>query len=102
MGRPAKGFNRSIGAATLGLALTATLAAAQSVAIVGAGKFVIPGLMDANGHLVVDVGVVNLIRYEDRYGDLAVEAAQIALRRGLTTVFDRLLTADSTVTPGVR
>lgn len=52
------------------------------------GKFVIPGLMDANVHLLLDMRLENLVRYEDRYEDLIAEAAQIALRSGLTTVFD--------------
>lgn len=52
------------------------------------GKFVIPGLMDANVHLLEDMRLENLARYEGRYEDLIVEAAQVALRNGLTTVFD--------------
>lgn len=52
------------------------------------GKFVIPGLMDANVHLLLDMRLENLVRYEDRYEDLIAEAAQVALKNGLTTVFD--------------
>jgi imidazolonepropionase-like amidohydrolase len=52
------------------------------------GKYVIPGLMDANIHLLIDVEAENLIRYEGRYDDLAVEAAQLELKQGVTTVFD--------------
>jgi len=52
------------------------------------GKYVVPGLMDANVHLLGDVCLENLIRHEDRYEDVIAEAAQIALRNGLTTVFD--------------
>jgi imidazolonepropionase-like amidohydrolase len=52
------------------------------------GKFVIPGLLNANVHLLCDVRLENLARYLDRYEDLIVEAAQVALRNGLTTVFD--------------
>jgi imidazolonepropionase-like amidohydrolase len=56
--------------------------------IVASGKFVIPGLMTT----VVLVGdthtVATLVRYEGRYDELALEAAQIALKSGLTTVFD--------------
>ncbi|MEU6765771.1 amidohydrolase family protein [Streptomyces sp. NPDC046853] len=52
------------------------------------GKFIIPGLMNANVHLLVNVLFETLVRYEGRYEDLIVEAAQVALRGGMTTVFD--------------
>jgi len=52
------------------------------------GKYVLPGLMDANVHLLVDLRLENLVRYEDRFEDLITEAAQVALKNGLTTVFD--------------
>ncbi len=52
------------------------------------GKYIIPGLMDANVHLLLDISARNLIYYEDRYEALIIEAAQVALRGGLTTVFD--------------
>lgn len=50
------------------------------------GKFVIPGLMDAN-NAVFDVSLENLIKYEGRYHELILEAAQIALKNGLTSFF---------------
>lgn len=52
------------------------------------GQYVIPGLMDANVHLLCDVRLENLARHMDRYEDLIAEAAQVALKSGLTTVFD--------------
>ncbi len=55
------------------------------------GKFVIPGLMNANVHLhggMLSAG--NVLRYMDRFEDLAIESAQVALKNGLTTVFDTL------------
>ncbi|MFL1375792.1 amidohydrolase family protein [Nocardiopsis protaetiae] len=52
------------------------------------GKFVIPGLMNANVHLFVNVLFETLVRYEGGYEDLIAEAAQVALRGGMTTVFD--------------
>jgi imidazolonepropionase-like amidohydrolase len=52
------------------------------------GKYVIPGLMDANVHLVLDHWPLTMIRYEGRYDELALEAAQITLKSGVTTVFD--------------
>ncbi|MDY6947693.1 MAG: amidohydrolase family protein, partial [Pseudomonadota bacterium] len=51
-------------------------------------KFIIPGLMDANVHLVADYWPLSIIRYEGRYDELAIEAAQICLKGGVTTVFD--------------
>ena len=60
-----------------------------SVKVVDArGKHVIPGLMDANVHLLGDIRLENLVRYEHRYEELIAEAAQVALKNGLTTVFD--------------
>lgn len=52
------------------------------------GKFVIPGLMDANVHLMADIRPENVLRHMDHYEDLVVEATQVALKGGLTTVFD--------------
>lgn len=52
------------------------------------GKFIIPGLMNANVHLLMDIRLENLARYWGRYEELIVEAAQVALKSGLTTVFD--------------
>jgi imidazolonepropionase-like amidohydrolase len=52
------------------------------------GKYLIPGLMDANVHLVLGSSIEFIVRYEGRYEDLIEEAAQVALKNGLTTVFD--------------
>ena len=52
------------------------------------GKYVIPGLMDANVHLFFPFSLEMLVRYEGRYHEIILEAAQIALKAGLTTVFD--------------
>lgn len=52
------------------------------------GKYVIPGLMNANVHLLCDIRPETLLRYEDRYEELIAEAAQVALKSGQTTVFD--------------
>ncbi len=51
-------------------------------------KYIVPGLMDANVHLLIDVNLENLVRYEGRYADLIIEGAQVALKNGLTTVFE--------------
>ena len=61
---------------------------AHAKKISAAGKYVIPGLMDANVHLVMDHYPLTIVRYEGRYDELAVEAAQVALKSGVTTVFD--------------
>jgi imidazolonepropionase-like amidohydrolase len=52
------------------------------------GKHVIPGLMDANVHLILGSSIEFIVRHEGRYEDLIEEAAQVALKNGLTTVFD--------------
>ena len=52
------------------------------------GKYVIPGLMDANLHLFLNLDLETLIKYEGRYHEVAIEGAQIALKSGQTTVFD--------------
>ncbi len=54
----------------------------------GRGKFVIPGLMDANLHLYLNGDLESLIKLEDRYHEVALEGAQLALKSGMTTVFD--------------
>jgi imidazolonepropionase-like amidohydrolase len=52
------------------------------------GKFIIPGFC-ASTLLISDYfGVATLIRFEGRYDELALEAAQIALQSGITTVFE--------------
>jgi imidazolonepropionase-like amidohydrolase len=57
-------------------------------AIDARGKYVIPGLMNANVHLLGDVRLENLVRNLGRLEELIAESAQIALRSGVTTVFD--------------
>lgn len=52
------------------------------------GKFIIPGLMNANVHLLLNVMYESLVRFDGRYEELIAEAAQVALKSGLTTVFD--------------
>jgi len=54
------------------------------------GKFIIPGLMDANVHFVISNGrsIEFMARYEGRFEDLIEEAAQVTLKNGITTVFE--------------
>ena len=56
--------------------------------ISAAGKYIVPGLMDANVHLVLSKDIEFIVRYEGRYEDLMEEAAQVTLKQGLTTIFD--------------
>jgi len=56
--------------------------------IKAAGKYIIPGLMDANVHLYLEIPLVSLVRYEGRYHEIITEAAQVALKSGVITVFD--------------
>ncbi len=51
------------------------------------GQFVIPGLMDANVHLLFPPPDVAL-EFEGRWDELIEEGAQLALKGGVTTVFD--------------
>jgi imidazolonepropionase-like amidohydrolase len=58
----------------------------------GTGKFVVPGLIDTNVHLSLYGGVgeryETLARYHSRQRDIVLEAAQLQLRHGVTTVRD--------------
>ena len=57
------------------------------------GKYIVPGLMDANVHLVPWPSwtyIEFLARYENNFPAIALEAAQIALKHGFTTVFDSM------------
>jgi imidazolonepropionase-like amidohydrolase len=69
-------------------ATAATRVPAKARIIPAHGKFVIPGLMDANVHLVYGISIEFLARYEGRFEDLVAEAAQVSLANGLTTIFD--------------
>lgn len=62
------------------------------------GKYVLPGLMDGNVHLVPWPSwtyIEFLARYENQFHEVAVEGAQVALRSGFTTVFDSMGPLDS-------
>ncbi len=52
------------------------------------GQFLIPGLLDANVHLVVPEPEMLLRHDPGDYDELVLEGAQVALRAGVTTVFD--------------
>jgi imidazolonepropionase-like amidohydrolase len=57
------------------------------------GKYIVPGLMDANVHLVPWPSwtyIEFLARYENNFPGIVAEAAQIALKHGFTTLFDSM------------
>ena len=46
------------------------------------GKYVVPGLMDGNLHLFLNLDLETLIKYEGRYHEIVLEAAQLTLKDG--------------------
>ena len=65
---------------------------ADARVIDAAGKFVMPGLIDTNVHLSLYGGVAEryetLAKYHPRQKEIVLEAAQIDLKHGVTTVRD--------------
>ena len=60
----------------------------DAIRIEARDKFIIPGLMDSNVHLIISRTLEFLARQETHFEDLIEEAAQVALKHGQTTVFD--------------
>jgi imidazolonepropionase-like amidohydrolase len=54
----------------------------------GAGKVVTPGFIDTNVHVSLYGAGETFVRYELRNADLALEAAQLHLKHGVTTIRD--------------
>ena len=54
----------------------------------GNGKYATPGFIDTNVHLSLYNNGESMVRYEDRFLDLVIEAAQTELKYGITTVRD--------------
>ena len=54
----------------------------------GTGKYATPGFIDTNVHLSLYNNGESMVRYEDRFVDLVIEAAQTELKYGITTVRD--------------
>ncbi len=52
------------------------------------GKWVTPGLIDANVHLILMTVPEFFIKYEDRLTEIAIQSAQVGLKYGLTTMPD--------------
>ena len=65
-----------------------TAVPAGATVIDAGGKYVIPGLMDGNLHLFLNLDLETLILHEHRLHEIVLEAAQITLKTGQTTVFD--------------
>lgn len=61
---------------------------AGATTIDAGGKYVIPGLIDGNNHLFLNLDLETLILHEHRLHEIVLEAAQITLKTGQTTVFD--------------
>ena len=52
------------------------------------GKFITPGLIETNVHLVLMVVPEFYVKYEERLTEVALQGAQVALKYGVTTVMD--------------
>src|SRR5262245_14995668 len=50
-----------------------------------AGKFITPGLIDTNVHLVLMIVPEFYAKYEGRFEEVALQSAQVALKYGVTT-----------------
>jgi imidazolonepropionase-like amidohydrolase len=54
----------------------------------GSGKYVTPGFIDSNVHLSLYGAGETIVRYEHQNANLTLEAAQLQLKHGFTTVRD--------------
>ena len=52
------------------------------------GKWITPGLIDSNVHLILMTVPEFFVKYEDRLTDIAIQSAQVGLKYGLTTMPD--------------
>lgn len=52
------------------------------------GKWVTPGLIDTNAHMVLNTIPEFFVKYEDRLEDIALQSAQVSLKYGITTSGD--------------
>ncbi len=52
------------------------------------GKWITPGLIDSNVHLILMTVPEFFVKYENRLTDIAIQSAQVGLKYGLTTMPD--------------
>ena len=52
------------------------------------GKWITPGLIDSNVHLILLTIPEFFVKYEDRFVEIAIQSAQVGLKYGLTTMPD--------------
>jgi imidazolonepropionase-like amidohydrolase len=56
---------------------SATTAVPRGARVIEAsGKYILPGFVDANVHVSIYSGIENFARYQDRFTDVVIEAAQ--------------------------
>jgi imidazolonepropionase-like amidohydrolase len=68
---------------------SATTAVPRGARVIEAsGKYILPGFVDANVHVSIYSGIENFARYQDRFTDVVIEAAQKHLKVGVTTIRD--------------
>lgn len=67
----------------------ASLTIPSSAEVIDArGKFITPGLIDTNVHLVLMTVPEFFVKYEGHFEEIAIESAQIGLKYGFTTMMD--------------
>jgi len=76
-----------------GVGPRASVAVPKGASVIdAAGQFVVPGFFDTNVHLSLYGGVNDryetLVRYNPRQAEIVLEAAQLQLKHGITTVRD--------------
>lgn len=52
------------------------------------GKWITPGLIETNVHLILMTVPEFFVKYEDRFVDIAIQSAQVGLKYGMTTMAD--------------
>ena len=62
---------------------------ADAQVIDGKGKWLTPGFIDTNVHMSLYSSLESMVRYEDRFTDIAIEGTQLQLKYGFTSVRDR-------------
>ncbi|MFN8571105.1 MAG: amidohydrolase family protein [Gemmatimonadaceae bacterium] len=77
------------GTRVMAVGARATTAIPKGARVIDAsGKYLTPGFVDTNVHVSLYSGLENFARYQDRFADIAVEAAQMHLKVGVTTIRD--------------